>query len=188
MHSLYQQDSVISVSRWHPGVEGDVENCGNVSESLVKEAQKSLDKSAHDSLRQSNAPALKTVAFAPTPTDAVFKPAAPMRQRRRKTMSTPLSGDMWKDTASVVLAPGEMLVNVTGNNGIPYPAKMKTVTFANLKAGNGAMTLVEESQPDTFEGQYLDGFVRRRGRTRQLSNVSLTSFKENDELKELMAE
>lgn len=185
--AIGQQDSVITISRWLPGVAaGDLENVGNISEALVKEAQTNLNKSEHRAtvLPQPG----KSVAFASTPTDAVFTPSAPLRSRRRKTMSTPLSGDMWKDTASVVLAPGEMVVNISGNNGVQYPAKMKSTTFANVKASNGATTLVEESQSETFEGQYLDGFVRRRGRTRQLSNMSLSSFKENDETKKLMAE
>jgi len=103
----------------------------------------------------------------------IFKPANPVRRRNRmKTKSTPLSGDMWKDPASVVVNHTEILVTVTGPGGEKFMSKMKTATLDNIRKASGPVTLVELETGATFEGQYLDGFVRRKGKTRTLSSLS----------------
>ncbi len=105
----------------------------------------------------------------------IFQPTAPLRRRRRvKTMSTPLSGDMWGDSATVVLGPGEVLVNVIGPNNEKYAAKMKEDTLKLLSSGGAPITLEKSVDNKQFTENYLDGFVRRKGRQRSLSNLSLT--------------
>ncbi len=102
----------------------------------------------------------------------VFQPQTSLRRRRRvKTMSTPISGDMWGDTTTVVLAPGEILVNIIGPNDDKYAAKMKEETF-KLLTESGTPQLLTIAEPDTqFMGQYLDGFVRRSQRTPSISEL-----------------
>ena len=108
----------------------------------------------------------------------VFQPVAPLRRRRRvKTMSTPISGAMWGDTTTVVLAPGEILVNVLGPNNEKFAAKMKQATYKKLSEAGTPFALTAEEEDTQFVGQYLDGFVRRKGRTRSVSNVSAGDVK-----------
>lgn len=103
----------------------------------------------------------------------IFQPTAPIRRRRRvKTMSTPLSGDMWGDSATVVLGPGELLVNVIGPNNEKFAAKMKQETYNLLTVGGTPITLEKATDETNFTEQYLDGFVRRQGRQRSTSNLS----------------
>jgi hypothetical protein len=102
----------------------------------------------------------------------VFQPTAPLRRRRVKTMSTPISGDMWGDTTTVVLGPGEILINVIGPNDEKYAAKMKEETYKKLSQGGTPFTLAAVEEETQFVGQYLDGFVRRKGRNKSLSNLS----------------
>jgi len=111
----------------------------------------------------------------------VFQPANPLGQRRRRTRttSTPLSGDMWGDTTTVVLGPGEMVVNIVGPDNKKYAAKMKEVTYKKLAVSNSPLLLVEERSSGNFEGQYLDGFVRRGNKER---SVSMASTDENEAL------
>jgi len=113
----------------------------------------------------------------------VFKPANPIpRRTRMKTKSTPLSGDMWKDPASVVVNHTEILVTVTGPVGEKYMSKMKSTTFDNIRKASAPLTLVELETGATFEGEFLDGFVRRKGKTRTLSGLS-TSPEDPEETK-----
>ena len=104
----------------------------------------------------------------------VFQPHASLtrRRRREKTMSTPISGDMWGDTTTVVLAPGEILINVIGPNDEKYAAKMKEETYKILRE-SGNPQLITIAEPDTqFMGQYLDGFVRRTYKPASISSIS----------------
>jgi len=195
--AISQPDSVVSVTRWTPGVVDEIvdsEHGGvpaqNVAERVAKEAQKNLDRSEHkdtqkDEILSSFAnsevgapirtrPRPKRVKIVSTPIGGgdmftggteVFQPKDTLRRRRRvKTMSTPISGDMWGDTTTVVLAPGEILVNIIGPNDEKYASKMKEETYKLLKE-SGTPQLLTIAQPDTqFMGQYLDGFVRRSNR------------------------
>jgi len=103
----------------------------------------------------------------------IFKPADPVRRRgRTRTKSSPLSGDMWNTPASVVVNHSEVLVTVTGPGGEKFMSKMKGTTLDNIRKASGPLTLVEVATGATFEGEYLDGFVRRKGRTRTLSGLS----------------
>jgi hypothetical protein len=102
----------------------------------------------------------------------LFQPTAPLRKSRVKTMSTPISGDMWDDTTTVVLGPGEMLINIIGPNDEKFPAKMKEETFKHLSDGGTPSTLVAAGESTQFIGQYLDGFVRRRERGSKTKSFS----------------
>jgi Kef-type K+ transport system membrane component KefB len=178
--------------------DGKVAGGTPLAEKLFNEAQEKLERSEHKDSKKdevlsridmgvmpiSETSALRTrapskrIRIVSTPVGGggmfnegteVFKPAAPLRQRRRhKTMSTPLSGDMWGENTTVVLTPGEVLVNVIGPNNVKYAAKMKEETLTRLRTGGAPLTLVELQQ-DSFN---LDGFVRRKGRVRSLSNVA----------------
>jgi len=121
----------------------------------------------------------KNVMFAQP--QEVFKPANPIpRRTRMKTKSTPLSGDMWKDPASVVVNHTEILVTVTGPGGEKFMSKMKNTTLNNIRKASCPLTLVELETGSTFEGAFLDGFVRRKGKTRTLSG--LTEFQEEGKI------
>ena len=76
---------------------------------------------------------------------------------------------MWNDPASVVVNHEEVVVTVTGPKGEKFLSKMKTVTLDSMRKASGPLTLVELKTSSTFEGEYLDGFVRRKGRIRNLS-------------------
>ncbi len=104
----------------------------------------------------------------------VFQPNAAMRtrSRRQRTLSTPLSGDMFGDTAAVMLAPGEVLLNIVDKDGKKYPIKVKEEVNKKIKDSTKPLTLVEMKRETEFTGQYLDGFIRSKGRERSLSNVS----------------
>merc|ERR1719491_1012276 len=102
----------------------------------------------------------------------IFQPRGLVR-RMSKTKSSPLSGDMWKDSAAVVVSQGEVVVTVTDPKGEKFMSKMKTETLNYMRNAVGPVTLVQVATAATFEGQYLDGFVRRKGRTKTLSNLSL---------------
>jgi len=104
----------------------------------------------------------------------VFQPLDPIRRRMVKTKSTPLSGDMWKDPASVVVSLGEVAVTITGPGGEIFESKMKMATLNNIRKASGPVTLVEAEKGSTFTGEKLDGFVRRKGRTR--GNSGLLGF------------
>ena len=163
----------------------------NVAERLAREAQKNLDKSEHkdverdetlcdlknndvDSLRTRPRP--KRVKIVSTPIGGgdmflggteVFQPKNSVpRRRRKKTMSTPISGDMWGDTTTVVLAPGEILVNIIGPNDEKYASKMKEEEFKKVKESGTPQLLAIAEADRQFMGQYLDGFVRGRGGSR----------------------
>lgn len=114
------------------------------------------------------------------PNKELFQPTAPLRRprRRMRTMSTPISGDMFGDTTTVILGPGEVLVNVTGKDkNKSYVAKMKEDTFKLLSESGVPITLTTVEVNKQFSGQYLDGFVRREGRKRSVSNLSLDENK-----------
>ena len=109
----------------------------------------------------------------------IFQPVASLKSRRRmaKTMSTPISGDMWGDTTTVVLGPDEVLVNILGDNDEKFPAKMTKATYKLLTTGE-PMLLTKAQEDTQFTGQFLDGFVRGHGRrTRSISNVSIDEMK-----------
>lgn len=181
--------------------EGSVK--GEIGLELTREAQKNLDISEHQGKRDSilgrinenGAPATtgartrpKRVKIVSTPAGGgdmfaeggadlseIFRPVAPMRNRRRrvKTMSTPISGDMWGDTTTVVLGPDEILVNILGEKNEKFPAKMKKATYKLLTTGEPIL-LTTAQENTQFTGQFLDGFVRGHGRrTRSISNVSI---------------
>lgn len=103
---------------------------------------------------------------------AIFQPQNSVRRRRVRTKSSPLSGEMWNDPASVVVNHEEVVVTVTGPKGEKFLSKMKTVTLDSMRKASGPLTLVELKTSSTFEGEYLDGFVRRKGRTRNLSGLA----------------
>lgn len=174
----------------------------NISEIVAKEAQEKLDKSEHkdakkdELLSQLEMGAIseeggtvqkrrerKRVKIVSTPIGGgdmfsagteVFQPTSsiPRRRRRVKTMSTPLAGDMWGDTATVILGPGEVLVNILGQNNEKYAAKMKQETYDLLAAGGTPIMLEKVVDEKNFTEKYLDGFVRRQGRQRSVSNLS----------------
>merc|ERR1712038_1673981 len=209
--SINQSDAVIKVTRWFPGVLDNFVGEDNsssatqtpITKQLLDEAQQKLDKSEHLDSRKdeimkgptgmgainenegsANGVAaessiggtrpgkkirFKTVStpvgggdfFTPPVDGPLFQPAAPVRPRRRvRTMSTPMSGDMFNETSTVVVAAGEVVVTVTGPKGEKYMSKMKS---------------------STFEGQYLEGFVRRKGRSRSVSNLSWTTEEKTTE-------
>ena len=108
------------------------------------------------------------------PKSTVFQPNAAVRtrSRRQRTLSTPLSGDMFGDTAAVMLAPGEVLLNIIDKDGKKYPIKVKEEVNKKIKDSTKPLTLVEMKRETEFTGQYLDGFIRSKGRERSLSNVS----------------
>ena len=108
------------------------------------------------------------------PKSTVFQPTGALRarSRRQRTLSTPLSGDMFGDTAAVMLAPGEVLLNVVDDTGKKYPIKVKEDVSNQIKTSTKPMTLVEMRRETDFVGEYLDGFVRSKGRERSLSNLS----------------
>ena len=174
----------------------------NIAEIVAREAQEKLDKSEHKDAKkdellsqlemgaiseeggavQKRRERKKRVKIVSTPIGGgdmfssgteIFQPTAAIRRRRRvKTMSTPLAGDMWGDTATVILGPGEVLVNILGQNNEKYAAKMKQETYDLLTAG-GTPIMLEKAVDEThFTEQYLDGFVRREGRQRSVSNLS----------------
>merc|ERR1712038_1345861 len=201
--SINQSDAVIKVTRWFPGVLDNFVGEDNsssatqtpITKQLLDEAQQKLDKSEHLGSRKdeimkgptgmgainenegsANGVAaessiggtrpgkkirFKTVStpvgggdfFTPPVDGPLFQPAAPVRPRRRvRTMSTPMSGDMFNETSTV----------------------------DKLGSGN-PLTLVELEQSTTFEGQYLEGFVRRKGRSRSVSNLSWTTEEKTTE-------
>ena len=96
----------------------------------------------------------------------IFHPAAPIRPRRRrqKTMSTPISGEIWGDNTTIVLAPGEMLVYVLGPNDQKIATKMNRVTYAKLCDAGIPFSLVTAEDDKQYVGDFLDGFVRKKGR------------------------
>ncbi len=108
------------------------------------------------------------------PQSTVFKPstAVQRRNRRQRTLSTPLSGDMFGDTAAVMLAPGEVLLNVVDDTGKKFPIKVKDEVAKKIKTSTKPLSLVEMKKETEFVGEYLDGFVRSKGRERSLSNLS----------------
>jgi len=108
----------------------------------------------------------------------MFQPRGSLRRLRSRTKSTPLSGDMWKDAAAVIVSQDEVVVTVTAPKGEMFKSKMKTGTLNVMRNANGPVTLVQVSTASTFEGQYLDGFVRRKGRSRTLSNLADEEVKE----------
>lgn len=218
--AIDQEDAVIAVSRWTPGVVDDLAEGGEdveaVSGRLVEEARNRLDKSSHQTQddKASSMLGVSTISedakqdfFAPTSSapprrrririvstpaaggkgifgeveDAApvahFQPAAPMgpRRRRTRTMSTPLSGDMFGDTSSVVLGAGEVLVSIVEQGGKKIPVKLTKETLERIRESKTLLTLVEARKPDTFEGNYLEGFVRKPStrRNKSASNNSL---------------
>ncbi len=106
-------------------------------------------------------------------TEGIFQPTAPIRRRRTRALSTPISGNMFGEV-TVVLGPGEILVDVIGPDGKKHPAKMKQETFKQVSVddGNPVMLIVEEADKQ-FVGKYLDGFVRKQGRIRSVSSKSI---------------
>lgn len=107
---------------------------------------------------------------------ALFRPGASIRgvgprRGRQRTVSTPLSGDMFGDTAAVVLAPGEVLLNVVDSNGKKMPIKVMDEVYKKIKASTVPLTLTELKRETAFAGEYLDGFIRKQGRSRTLSNL-----------------
>jgi len=225
-----QEDAVITVTRWLPGIVHDLA-CGdensvtmknkNISDCLVNEASNMLhsheDKakrkdtlltgnSISNTVSEDRVPSLRTVSFTKrtkilsTPygkTDMfeemkgeegdVFQPLAPVRRNRRsKTMSTPLSADMWKENAAVILGQGEVLVKVIGPGGQNLSAKLQTSTLKSMQASNAPLVLAV-SKSKMFGSEQLDGFIRRSGRTRTLSNLSVGSggVERNDAIQQL---
>eukprot|EP00558_Chaetoceros_sp_UNC1202_P006423 CAMPEP_0197244998 /NCGR_PEP_ID=MMETSP1429-20130617/9929_1 /TAXON_ID=49237 /ORGANISM="Chaetoceros sp., Strain UNC1202" /LENGTH=745 /DNA_ID=CAMNT_0042705431 /DNA_START=63 /DNA_END=2300 /DNA_ORIENTATION=+ len=120
-------------------------------------------------------------ALTPAASQPFFKPELPVApsflKRRNRTMSTPLSGDMFGAGSSpVVLAAGEVLVNIVEQDGKKMPVKLKQETFNKIRLGGNPLTLIESKKVTTFEGQYLDGFVRgslTAARARSNSNLSV---------------
>jgi len=107
------------------------------------------------------------------PTPGVFQPSAPLRPRRRqRTISTPLSGSMFGDQAAVVLGPGEILVHVVEPDGNKIPFKIQDALLKKMKETNIPLSLIEAAKETSFEGNYLDGFVRKDGKSRTLSSLS----------------
>lgn len=108
------------------------------------------------------------------PAAPVFQPSAPVRARgrRQRTVSTPISGDMFGDTAAVVLAPGEVLLNIVEANGNKIPIKVHQDLYKKMKESNIPLSLSEVTKETNFVGNYLDGFVRKEGRSRTLSSLS----------------
>ena len=112
--------------------------------------------------------------------EAIFQPKGAVRgrNRRSKTMSTPLSGDMWGEENTVVLSPGEVLVHVIGPNDKKYSAKMKEGTLKLISEAESPILLSGGEEDREFVGQYLDGFVRRTGRRKSISSKSLEGLRE----------
>lgn len=108
------------------------------------------------------------------PAAPVFQPSAPVRARgrRQRTVSTPISGDMFGDTAAVVLAPGEVLLNIVEAHGNKIPIKVHQDLYKKMKESNIPLSLSEVTKETNFVGTYLDGFVRKEGRSRTLSSLS----------------
>lgn len=107
-------------------------------------------------------------------TEGIFQPTAPISRRRRtRALSTPIAGNMWGDNTTVVLGPGEILVDIIGPDGKKHPAKMKQETFKQVSGGGNPVMLTVEEADKQFVGKYLDGFVRKQGRTRSVSSKSI---------------
>jgi hypothetical protein len=158
----------------------------NISERLAMEAEKNLDWSAKRETKKeeflsqmklgtgpNGRPRTKRVRIGSTPIGggdmfaggtAVFQPKDPLRKTRAKTTSTTISGDMWGETTTVVLGPGEILINVIGPNDEKFAAKMREETYVKLCQSGTPFTLDMIGEETQFHGQYLDGFVRRERR------------------------
>jgi len=109
------------------------------------------------------------------PEGSGFQPSASVRARarRQKTLSTPLTGNMFGDTAAaVVLAPGEVLLNVTDAEGKKMRVRVDEELYKKMKESTVPLTLQEAKKETIFAGEFLDGFVRKEGRSRTLSNLS----------------
>lgn len=108
------------------------------------------------------------------PTASVFQPSVPLnpKRRRQRTVSTPLSGSMFGDTAAVVLGPGEILLHIVESDGKKFPIKINSALLKKIKETNIPLSLVEAIKETTIEGNYLDGFIRREGKSRTLSSLS----------------
>ena len=108
----------------------------------------------------------------------VFQPLAPIggasRRRRQRTLSSPVTGDIFGDTTPVVLGPGEVLANIVTSAGKKHPVKMDEKLFKKVCGSQTPLVLVEEKKETNFAGEYLDGFIRHSGRSRALSNLSIT--------------
>ncbi len=111
----------------------------------------------------------------PSETTSVFQPSAPVggqRRRRNRTLSTPISGEMFGDTAPVVIAPGQVLVNIMDSTGKKYPVKVPKATMDKISSSTAPLVLVEERKDANIVGSFLDGFIRKEGRQRAASNLS----------------
>jgi len=102
-----------------------------------------------------------------------FQPLAPVggasRRRRHRTLSSPVTGDMFGDTTPVVLGPGEVLANIVTSAGKKHPVKMDEKLLKKVCGSQTPLVLMEEKKETSFVGNYLDGFIRKDGRSRALS-------------------
>jgi hypothetical protein len=112
------------------------------------------------------APVTETV-----PLQTAFQPSESIvpRRRRMRALSTPLSGDMFGDTSPVVLAPGEVLVHVVDNDGAKYPVKIDAQVLDKIRNATTPLSLTDLQSENSLTGVYLDGFVRRPGKSRSNS-------------------
>jgi hypothetical protein len=103
-----------------------------------------------------------------------FQPSASVRARarRQKTLSSPLTGNMFDDTAAVALGPGEVLLNVTDAEGKKMRVRVDEELYKKMKENTVPLTLQEAKKETIFAGEFLDGFVRKEGRSRTMSNLS----------------
>lgn len=112
--------------------------------------------------------------FGAAPTNStVFQPKTTLRgNSRSKTLSTPLNGDMFGDSTSSLLAPGEILLNVVDTSGKKYSIKVMGEVYEKIKGSKAPLMLTDAKDDSENVGTYLDGFVRMKSRDRSLSNVS----------------
>lgn len=112
-----------------------------------------------------------------------FRPSAPVGNRRRhrvRTLTNPVSvtgGDpmFGDDQASAVLvAPGEVLVDMMSSSGKTRPAKISEELYDKIfvSSTDSALMLTEDKEETNFVGSFLEGFIRNSRRNRAISNVS----------------
>eukprot|EP01083_Nonionella_stella_P278645 947665_1 len=111
-----------------------------------------------------------------------FRPLAPLgnRRHRERTLSNPVSvngGDpMFGDdhANAIMVAPGEVLVNIMSSSGKLRPAKMTEDIFENIfdSSTNSALMLTEDKEETNVVGNFLEGFIRNSRRNHAISNLS----------------
>ena len=67
--------------------------------------------------------------------------------------------------------PLAVLFNVVDSSGKKMPIKVMDEVYKKIKASTVPLTLTELKRETAFAGEYLDGFIRKQGRSRTLSNL-----------------